>query len=117
MKKSELKQVIRECIEEVINEATLVQDVGEFFKTLNPELQTPFKELIWPLLQKSSENKTKKARYVVELINAISHPESAHPTVLNLMQQHDVDLRANAKELNTLLPLLSTLKTSIDNQK
>lgn len=117
MKKSELKQVIRECIEEVISEAALVQDVSEFFKTLKPELQVPFKKLIWPLLQKSSEDKAKKSRYVVELIKAISHPESANPEVLNLMQNNNIDLRANAKELNTLLPLLSTLKTSIDNQK
>lgn len=71
MKKSELRQLIRECIQEALNEAQLTQLFRQFVQKHVPAAhQDAFINLVYPFFNKSHENPTVQAQLIKKMISA-----------------------------------------------
>lgn len=72
MKKSELRQLIRECISETLTEARLNQLFQNFVKSgaVPSQYQDAFINLFYPFFNKSQENPELQSRLVKKMITA-----------------------------------------------
>lgn len=119
MKKSEFKRIIGECVQEILTEATLYQDVRNFLTTIqNDRVRNVFTNWIVPLLSKSADNVPKKLKYIAALRQLITDPKSAQPWIRKHVEAIGLDLNdaVTQTSLTNLLPILSNLKRFIETR-
>lgn len=120
MKKSELRKLIRECVEEILTEASLNRDVDNFLSQIPAEkVKNAFANYVVPFLRKSTENPTEKLAYISALRNAILDPSKAPTWLVNQMEQAGLSLQdKNVRvELSRLVPILANFQKFIEAHK
>ena len=118
MKKSELRSIIRECVQEVLTEAQLNQLFRQFVqKTVPVTHQSDFVELIYPFVNKSMENPSEQVAIVKKLISA-SVGNNLSPKDSDELKDYGIDItdkRVTAK-LAKYHPFISQFLKFIANQ-
>ncbi len=108
MKKSELRSLIRECVQEVLTEAMMLKHFQNFVNTQVPQqMRDDFIHIMYPFFHKTTENKSEQMTYVLKMIAAaIGQPMS--PADKEYFKNHDIDLddkatRAKLTRFHTFL--------------
>ena len=118
MKKSELRSLIRECITEVLTETQLNQLFRQFVPQIVPPAhRTDFVELIYPFVNKSTENPENQAAIVKKLIAASVGAKLSDAAIAELKDYGiDITNREVAAKLSKYNPFISKFLTAINQQ-
>jgi hypothetical protein len=119
MKKSDLRKIIRECVQEALTEATLYRDVDNYLRKITDSgIRDKFANWIVPFLRKSTEDKNQKLEYIKALRIAILSPDKAPAWLVNQMAEEHIDLKnpGVVRALSGMIPILSNFQKYIESQ-
>lgn len=92
MKKSELRSLIRECVQEILSEAFLLKKFKDFVGTEVPQnLRDQFITSLYPFFHKTAENPAEQETYVKKMIDAAIGKQLS-PQDVAYFKNHDLDL-------------------------
>jgi hypothetical protein len=116
MKKSALRSLIRECVQEVITEAMLLKKFQDFTNASVPEnIRDDFITTLYPFFHKTAERKQDQLAYVLKMI-AAAIGQQMSPADIAYFQNHDIDLsdKAVRAKLSHFHSFLSKFKDYIE---
>ncbi len=120
MNHQELKQIITECVQEILAESALYNDVRAYLnKVSDPKLKNVFANWIIPLLSKSADKVEEKVKYIEALRMTILEPSKAPAWMKAHLEKMGVDINDPkvVSSLSGLIPILSEFQKFIVTKK